>query len=32
VNVVVILLYLDARGRKDGLTLVELDDEIGGRS
>jgi hypothetical protein len=31
VNVVVVLLYLDARGRKDGLTLAELDDEIGGR-
>lgn len=30
VNVVVVLLYLDARGRKDGLTLAKLDAETGG--
>lgn len=31
VNVVVVLLYLDARGRKDGLTLADLDAEMGDR-
>ena len=29
VNVVIVLLYLDARGRKDGLTLERLGAEVG---